>query len=223
MAHWPNPEHRVEIVSLLYDPEVTRSSFPYATRMRGPTGAQPATACRMRCVCYWVLFVHFLSMSAAFLYIFPARVLRRTITMHVKVPEDVPALVLLNAALWGFFSLQLFWAPASVAVRHLTCRVGRRRQDLLNAVLFPARDAVLAELRALRNRVRQREAEQLHPLNVHNFTEQQRLQLAHNASKNTLFQTIKCVMAIKRQLKRRREKKEAETIASSIVEDLVKL
>ncbi|KAK7872178.1 hypothetical protein R5R35_001740 [Gryllus longicercus] len=174
-------------------------------------------------ISYLFFMLYCICWSAAFLYIFPARVLRRTITMHVKVPEDVPALVLLNAALWGFFSLQLFWAPASVAVRHLTCRVGRRRQDLLNAVLFPARDAVLAELRALRNRVRQREAEQLHPLNVHNFTEQQRLQLAHNASKNTLFQTIKCVMAIKRQLKRRREKKEAETIASSIVEDLVKL
>lgn len=117
-------------------------------------------------ISYMFFILYCIFWSAAFLYIFPTRVMRRAITMHVKVPEDVPAKVVLNAALWGYFWLQLFWAPASVAVRHLACRVGRRHYNVLDAVLFPARDAVLAELRALRSRVRQHEAEQIPHINV---------------------------------------------------------
>lgn len=141
-------------------------------------------------------------------FLVPTLLLYPAVTTEVRPPDILP-LIALNAALWTFYCLNFITSP--------TCRLiylyfqsrtsGVKHRSLLDAALFPPESDVIKELQRIREEVRatrNRRAKEAvsRRSEYHSGSVTAR---DFNRQGLKLFQTIKCVMAVKRRLKRQRE------------------
>ncbi|XP_066996824.2 uncharacterized protein [Anabrus simplex] len=162
-------------------------------------------------VAYFFFLLHCIFWIGMFAYFLPTYVLFALLSMPTS-RSNLISLLLLNLMLWSFFWLQLMSAPLSKLLWNTLwawCNNAGQR-DLLDCALFPARNEVLRELKQIRTRIQKLQEERRRSsLSSYGPTSQD------PGTKKTLFQTIKCVMALKRKLKERRERKQAEQAQQS--------
>ncbi|XP_068081957.1 uncharacterized protein [Anabrus simplex] len=164
-------------------------------------------------MCFMLFFCSTYSMRIGmFAYFLPTYVLFALLSMPTS-RSNLISLLLLNLMLWSFFWLQLMSAPLSKLLWNTLwawCNNAGQR-DLLDCALFPARNEVLRELKQIRTRIQKLQEERRRS----SLSSYGRPTSQDPGTKKTLFQTIKCVMALKRKLKERRERKQAEQAQQS--------
>lgn len=153
-----------------------------------------------------LLFVfHCMLWAVVFLYILPQCYLLPAVNIRTS-DQNILALTVLCATLWSYFGLQIFCAPVVKVIRYCVWpddSSGHR--DWLNCALFQPCSEEVLQLKA--------RMEQAHSAQ-YDYFKKEKLQSGVKRSGNSmvLYQTIRCVMAMKRRIRRKRA---AQALASS--------
>ncbi|XP_023703790.1 uncharacterized protein LOC111862536 isoform X2 [Cryptotermes secundus] len=137
--------------------------------------------------------------------------------LNVRMSDDsVSSFVVLHAALWSYISLEIFSAPAMKLIYYcvwLTHSYDHR--DWLDYALFPPYNDEIRRLKEIRRNVRLEKAQSLE----HYFRIGEQPESETKSSKNSraLYQTVRCVMALKRRIRRKRA---AQSLVFSTSEQL---
>ncbi|XP_049797796.1 uncharacterized protein LOC126215172 isoform X1 [Schistocerca nitens] len=146
-------------------------------------------------------------------FLLPTLLLYPAVTTEVRQPDVLP-LIALNAVLWTFYCLNFVTSP--------TCRLiylylqsptsGVKHRSLLDTALFPPETDVIKELQRIREEVRATRNRRAKEAAAGRRSEHHSGSVTAcdiNRRGLKLYQTIKCVMAVKRRLKRQREMQQA--------------
>ncbi|XP_049770713.1 uncharacterized protein LOC126109703 isoform X2 [Schistocerca cancellata] len=160
----------------------------------------------------FVLTAHLMRATNMF-FLLPTLLLYPAVTTEVRQPDVLP-LIALNAVLWTFYCLNFVTSP--------TCRLiylylqsptsGVKHRSLLDAALFPPETDVIKELQRIREEVRATRNRRAKEAAAGRRSEHHGGSVTAcdiNRRGLKLYQTIKCVMAVKRRLKRQREMQQA--------------
>ncbi|KAJ9590536.1 hypothetical protein L9F63_016438 [Diploptera punctata] len=163
--------------------------------------------------CTCLMFgIHSILWGGIFMYILPTYYLMPSI--KAEVPEkDVRSLHLLCGALWSFFCMELYCAPITKLIWYwLWPDNSYGQRDWLDYILFPPRTDVIEHLKQIRSK-----AQSQQPKSVQRRRREQENvnDLQRNRNSVALYQTVKCMMVLKRRIRKKREAKEKATVVDN--------
>lgn len=144
------------------------------------------------------------------MYILPVYYLMPSV--NAEVPnKDVRTFRLLCGALWSYFCMEVYCAPITKLIWYCLWpdhTYGRR--DWLDYILFPPRDDVIEHLKQIRSKAQIQQEN-----SVQREEQQSENDLQRNRKSVALYQTVKCVMALKKRIRKKREAKEKAKTADN--------